>query len=533
LQVAGNKTDEPNIEMLKDIGMMIVEKCDCLPLAVKVMGGLLRQKRPTQANWEKVLCDSIWSSQMPQELNTTIYLSYKDLHPCLKPCFLHYSLLPKGAVFHVDDIVGMWISEGFVNGTSHDLEDIGRDYYEELVQRNLIEPDEKYIDQVVCKMHDVVRSFAQYVARDEVLAAQNTEIDILGKLKSQKFTHLSMETKGSLSNQVEWSSLQAQISLRTLISVGNIKIKHGDSLISLSSLRTLHIQDANCDGLLESLDQLKHLRYLSIRSTNTSRLPESIVKLKFLQFIDLAGCKSLVKLPGGIGKLPQLRFLGLNRTSIKYIPRGFYGLTNLRKLYGFPAHMDGDWCSLDELGQLSQLTSLDIGGLENLSSYPFSIKSKLSGMVHLSYLFLDCTSRLGDDGQLVKGKEGILGQEQRQIEEVFDQLCPPPSLANLAIKGFFGQRPPKWMTLTEVMPLGSLKILMMDDLAYCTELPSGLCQLPSLELLRVKHAPAIKRVGPEFLYHNSSHLTALFPRLLKVKFIGMVEWEEWEWDIDV
>jgi hypothetical protein len=195
--------------------------------------------------------------------------------------------------------------------------------------------------------------------------------------------------------------------------------------------------------------------------------------------------------------------------------------------------MDGDWCSLDELGQLSQLTSLDIGGLENLSSYPFSIKSKLSGMVHLSYLFLDCTSRLGDDGQLVKGKEGILGQEQRQIEEVFDQLCPPPSLANLAIKGFFGQRPPKWMTLTEVMPLGSLKILMMDDLAYCTELPSGLCQLPSLELLRVKHAPAIKRVGPEFLYHNSSHLTALFPRLLKVKFIGMVEWEEWEWDIDV
>jgi Leucine-rich repeat (LRR) protein len=120
---------------------------------------------------------------------------------------------------------------------------------------------------------------------------------------------------------------------------------HGDSLLAFSNLRTLHVEDANFYALVESLNQLKHLRYLSIAKTNTSRLPrlpKGIGKIKFLQYISLKDCESLVKLPASISKLQQLRHLSLTDTSIKYIPRGFSGLTSLRKLYGFPAGMDGD-----------------------------------------------------------------------------------------------------------------------------------------------------------------------------------------------
>jgi hypothetical protein len=506
LQVVGNENNEPQIDMLKDIGMEIIEKCDGLPLAVKVTGGLLRQRRTRRHDWENVLNDSIWSvSQMPEELNYAIYLSYQDLHSSLKSCFLHYSLLPKSTCFFLDEIVGMWISEGFVHGNSHDLESLGRQYYEELILRNLIEPDKKYIDQQVCNMHEVVRSFAQYVARNEALVSHKIESGICGKLNSQKFIWLSVETTGSESNELEWSSLQAQISVRTMISVGHIKFKTSDLLLSFSRLRILHIQSAEFDTLDESFFRFKHLRYLSIKHTNISRLPESIGKMKLLQHISLFCCKSLVKLPGSIVKLRQLRVLNLSGTIINHIPRGLGVLTNLRKLYGFPAHMDGDWCSLEELGPLSQLIEIHVRGLENVPSPSFASKAKLSEKVRLSYLRLSCTSGHGhDDGLVLKGKERIFEEEQRLIEEVFDELCPPSCLVNLAIVRYFGQRLPTWMTSTAlVVSFGNLRILTMIDLPCCTELHDGLCKLPCLEFLQIDKVPSVKHIGPKFLnpYH--------------------------------
>jgi hypothetical protein len=73
---------------------------------------------------------------------------------------------------------------------------------------------------------------------------------------------------------------------------------------------------------------------------------------------------------------------------------------------------------------------------------------------------------------------------------------------------------------------------MMDDLAYCTELPSGLSQLPCLERLQIFRAPAIKCVGLEFLQPNNQ-VGVAFPRLQKLWFEGMVEWEEWVWEEQV
>ncbi|KAG2560374.1 hypothetical protein PVAP13_8KG056984 [Panicum virgatum] len=538
-KAVGNENDEAQIELLKDIGMEIIAQCDCLPLAIKVIGGLLRQKRTSRRDWKNVQNDSIWSvSQMPEELNYAIYLSYEDLSPSLKPCFLHYSLLPKSRVCFTDEIIGMWISEGFVHGASCDLEEIGQEYYDELIQRNLIEPNLEYVGKIVCNMHDVVRSFAQYVARHEALIVQNKEIHIADKINSQKFLRLSLETRGSESDDLEWYSLQAQTSLRTLISVGNIRIKPGDSLLAFSNLRTLYMEDASFDGLSESLNQLKHLRYLSTKGANISRLPENIGKMKLLQYIILYGCNSLVNLPDSIVTLQHLRCLNIRMTGISSIPKGFHRLTNLRTLYGFPAHMDGDRCNLEELGPLSQLTRLIISGLENVSSSSFATMARIGEKVQLSFVSLQCTSRIRHDGQLVKDEEGIPEEQQRQIEEVFNELRPPSGLETLSITWYFGQRLPRWMMSTEVVHLGSLRTLMVDDLDCCTKLPDGLCQLPCLEFLQIVRAPAIKRVGPEFLQpnhhcHNHFQLGVSFPRLSELKFCELVEWEEWKWELQV
>jgi len=288
------------------------------------------------------------------------------------------------------------------------------------------------------------------------------------------------------------------------------------------------------------LNQLKHLRYLSIARTNTSTLPENIGKMKLLQYINLCGCKSLVNLPSSIVMLQHLRFLNIAGTGISNIPKGFHGLANLRNLYMFPVHMDGDWCSLEELGPLSQLTRLHISGLDNVSSPSFATKARIGEKVRLRYLSLECTCRIGHDGQLViKDEEGIPELQQQQlIEEVLNEFHPPLGLENLEIIWYFGQRLPRWMMSTAVVPLGSLRILSMEDLAYCMELPNGLCQLPCLEFLQIIHAPAIKRVGPEFLqpnHHclNNSHVGVSFPRLNTLNFNVLVEWEELKWELQV
>ncbi|KAG2563229.1 putative disease resistance protein RGA3 [Panicum virgatum] len=49
------------IEQLKNIGMDILKKCDGLPLAIKVIGGLLSTRYPSEREWKAVLDSPAWS----------------------------------------------------------------------------------------------------------------------------------------------------------------------------------------------------------------------------------------------------------------------------------------------------------------------------------------------------------------------------------------------------------------------------------------------------------------------------------------
>uniref|UniRef100_A0ACD5TSL1 Uncharacterized protein n=1 Tax=Avena sativa TaxID=4498 RepID=A0ACD5TSL1_AVESA len=536
-QVLETKKNEPAVDMLKDIGLKIVEKCDGLPLAIKVIGGLLCQKEKVRRDWENILNNDIWSvSQMPEELNYAFYLSYEDLSTCLKQCFLHFSLKPKKTIIYNREFIGMWIGEGFVHGNSDRLEEIGFEYHRELLLRNLIEPDTDYTRLETCHMHDVVRAFAHFVARHEALATHNGEI-VRSQLSLQRFLRLSIESKGTESDGFEWRYIQEQKSLRSLILIGNFKVRYGDSFNTFSSLRALHIEHANVATLVESLYQLKHLRYLSLKECKDIRtLPENIQKMKFLQHIGLNGCENLVKLPDRITMLGELRFLCTEGTSVNSMPRGFSALTNLRTLHGFRAHMDNDWCSLQELGPLSDLRDIELVGLEGVSASSFATKARLGEKMHLTKMVLSCKSILGDDGLV---KEEVSERDQGINEEVFYKLYPPPCIEDISINGYFGYQLPSWMMLTATRPLQSLRTLEINDLACCSLLPDGLCVLQCLEFLVVNRAPAITRVGPEFLqgrshFHNvSSKVTVAFPTLHKLNLVGMVEWEEWDWGEEV
>ncbi|CAL4985972.1 unnamed protein product [Urochloa decumbens] len=100
-------------------------------------------------------------------------LSYADLATQLKQCYLHCALFPKGTVTTRDAVIKMWIRERFIQppGSSHDddrLENVVMEYYLGLI-KSLIQLEEKYsLTGGMCIFHDVVRSFAAYMAREEI-----------------------------------------------------------------------------------------------------------------------------------------------------------------------------------------------------------------------------------------------------------------------------------------------------------------------------------------------------------------------------
>ncbi|XP_066338668.1 putative disease resistance protein RGA3 [Miscanthus floridulus] len=103
------------IDQLKTIGMEILENCDGLPLAIKVIGGLLSTRYPSEHEWKSVLNKPAWSlTGLPPELDNRLYLSYEDLSPQLKQCFLYCSLFSKGKEIIRGVVTPMWISEGFI-----------------------------------------------------------------------------------------------------------------------------------------------------------------------------------------------------------------------------------------------------------------------------------------------------------------------------------------------------------------------------------------------------------------------------------
>ncbi|WVZ48928.1 hypothetical protein U9M48_000318 [Paspalum notatum var. saurae] len=513
--------------------MKIVGKCGGFPLAVKVMGGLLSTRSRTEHEWEAVLNHHAWSVDgLPEELDNRVYLSYEDLSPQLKQCFLYCSLIPKGTPIFMTGITSMWISEGFVQpqggSSSHDdrLEEIATDYYNELITRNLIETTS--IERYWCTMHDVVRSFAAFMAKEDSLVVQDRQ-SAIGSNNDRNLRHLSV---GPNNLVAEWSDLQRQHqSLRTLIINCKINIVQNDSLISFSRLRVLYIVGGDCDRLVGSLCHLRHLRYICLKETNISRLPENIHTMKFLQHIVLQHAKNLENLPISITKLDNLRQLNLMDSNDNVvIPKGFGHLTNLRSLYGFPVHMatdkDGSWCSLKEIGPLSKLRNLTLYGLENVAASSLAEMEMISTKEHLGYLEL----RWSNSKWMTLRDEIGKPELQQEVEEVIEKLHPPCSIQHLFIIGYFGRRLPNWMMVHATRPFKSLRYLIFEGLPCCTRLPDGLCLLPCLEALFIEGAPAIEKIGPEFQSPSSQSVASPFPFLTALVLEGLCECKEWDWE---
>ncbi|CAN6181909.1 unnamed protein product [Urochloa humidicola] len=156
---------------IREIGITLVQKCSRIPLAIMVIGGVLRTKGPTYEEWKKVSeCEGWSSSDMPdgmKKIGGPIRVAYNDLPSHLKQCLLYCLHLPEGFMITKHNVTRLWISEGFIEEQEDcSQEDTAVEYYEELVLRNLMQPEIRTPDMARCRVHDCVRTVLQLLTKD-------------------------------------------------------------------------------------------------------------------------------------------------------------------------------------------------------------------------------------------------------------------------------------------------------------------------------------------------------------------------------
>ncbi|XP_072955512.1 putative disease resistance protein RGA3 isoform X2 [Typha angustifolia] len=513
---------EEDVLSLRDVGIQIVEKCGGLPLAIKIVAGLLATKDNNKREWEKILKSHAWSmSGLPDELRGALYLSYEDLSPQLKQCFLYFSLYPEDAKMIREDLIRLWVAEGFIKekGDGQIMEDTAEEYYNELVRRSLLQLDLKFTDGSICRMHDLLRSLAQNLSKDESFYG---DPQLLNPTAMSKIRRLSIIKKGEI--VVNSPILETKYPcLRTVISFGIPQRVENHLLLRLPYLRILDLTEATIESISDSLGDLIHLRLLDLDYTNISDLPDSLGRLTNLQMLNLMYCKNLHALPKGLTRLCNLRRLGIKDTPLCDVPKGIGRLHLLNDLEGFlvtnecvSGEMQAGW-DLKELESLNQLRKLHIKKLERT----IDGVSVLERKHHLRRLILQCTLQ----AEQASVQQSYSEEETNRIEKIFEKLSLSPCIEYLVIDGFFGRRYPGYIATS----LSRLTSLHLRDCISCSHLPP-LGQLPYLRYLKIIRALAVVTISLEFLGNGvrvGLDVATAFPKLEFLIFQQMPNWEHW------
>ncbi|GLU07889.1 hypothetical protein SLE2022_248280 [Rubroshorea leprosula] len=460
---------------LKDIAEEIVKRCGGLPLAVKTLGGVLRDEL-NRNRWVEVLHSEMW--EIPEgrkKILPALRLSYHHLPARLKRCFAYCALFPKDHEFCKDDLVLLWMAVGFVeqqrNGANQ-MKNMGDQYFCDLISRGLFQQSSS--NQSYFVMHDLVHDLAQDVAGETCCNLENV-------MQSEKKTFEKARYVSFISHFDLSQFLQKPNNWRTLLVLGPHRVGlHDESftecLQKLRCSRVLSLYRWAISELPNSIEKLKHLRYIDLSHSPLQSLPSSVSSLVYLQTMILYKCNNITELPAGIVDLVDLHHLDIRGTdSLHKMPPLMGNLKNLLMLPKFIVGESGG-LRLKELSNLEDLRGeLLIQDLHNVSDIQDASKANLFKIEGLEELTLAWTN----DFQTSRDESYEL--------QVLSQLKPHSNLKRFKIDSYGGLEFPSWMG----DPLFSkLEYLELNHCKRSTLLPR-LEQLPQLMRLRINGCPQL------------------------------------------
>ncbi|KAF3325379.1 disease resistance protein RPP13-like protein [Carex littledalei] len=262
---------------LLEVAKKLTKKCGGLPLALVVLGGILRTKDRTYSDWSEVEETMDWTSEDGEKCMKILARSYEELPDHLKSCFLYFAAFPEDYNIMGRQLTEMWMAEEFIpkdgGGT---MENKAKKCLAELVQRCLIQVTQKSWNGYCkyCRMHDLLRDLAIQKAKEKnfFTVFSKTEKDVNNLAASephrvalQSFTHIK---DGIFSENT-----------RSLLCFGN-KYAPDDGFIKLNYsgfrlLRVLNFEGVNLTEFRQWPKHLIHLRYLGLRYC---RIPPDMFK---------------------------------------------------------------------------------------------------------------------------------------------------------------------------------------------------------------------------------------------------------------
>ncbi|XP_057785365.1 probable disease resistance protein At1g58390 isoform X1 [Salvia miltiorrhiza] len=286
-------------ENVEKIGKEMVKKCGYLPLAICLLGGVLR-KTNSMMEWKLV---KEFINRDGKEIDGVLNLSYESLPYYLKSCFLYMGIFQEDEDIYADDLYMMWIAQGMISIGDKDktLIEIAELYLGELASRSIVQV--KILDGVTpgrryssCKLHDVVRELCLKLGRSEDYGVQSLEYQS-GKASShRKIRHLAIHFRKEVQVEpdkltVTWGKDSSE-HLRSLqmfnhIGSGVIFEFPPQGIVDFHKFklpRDLVMVGFKFEGrkLSKGIASLVHLRRLYLKRCDFDKLPSSIRNLVYM-----------------------------------------------------------------------------------------------------------------------------------------------------------------------------------------------------------------------------------------------------------
>ncbi|MFS8006677.1 putative P-loop containing nucleoside triphosphate hydrolase, leucine-rich repeat domain superfamily [Helianthus anomalus] len=424
----------------------ILLSCKGLPLNIVLLAGLFSLTDPNR--WSRIF------SGMQNSMDV-LSLCYNDLSDNLKVCLLYLVLFPKEFGIPVRRLLRLWLAEGFVthNSTQVFLEDIAQTYFDELVNRNMIQISKLRSDNsprrcfVLGVLHDYlllkaketnlfhtygnlikgeddsfsnVRRMVEYESPKREQVSKNISFHKKSQAKSSLFNPSNLRSYMSF-NQQQPDYMQAN---RIGNFLGNI-INDG-----LGLLRVLDLEGVYKPILPENIGNLCNLRYLGLRLTYLDSLPSSVGELTHLETLDLKHT-CIDELPCSILKMKKLHHLHLNEMRLNMQLHSSLKLLTLWGLF-----LDKKVPIKDGLDKLDHLRELGITFY--LPSNQEDLMNWIANLTDLRSLRLRSKDNLGYPSELMFRSMSNLGQLSHlnllgRLEKLPDYNEFPPTLKVLTL----------------------------------------------------------------------------------------------------